>query len=161
MQCLFQMPGREKSRHKQAARPRKQTLGIICLPTGHMLPPPPPSPPRPWQRCPTAPLSLQGGDRARQAVLTDAVTQGRPVEAGLAAHDAAVGAQAVLAPPRAADGIPVLLTLIHVCREQGKGAGTVKWGSLLAHGSGSVCQRPSALAGPPYGASLGAGRQQG
>lgn len=43
------------------------------------------------------------------------------MEAGLAAHDTTVGAQAVLAPPRAADGIPVLFTLIHICREESKG----------------------------------------
>lgn len=114
----------------------------------------------PGRDVPQPPRPRQGGDRAMQAVLTDAVTQGRPVEAGLAAHDTAVGAQAVLAPPRAADGIPVFLTLIHVCREQGKGTGTVKRSPCLLTaepGSGSVCQRPPALAGPPYEASLGAG----
>lgn len=121
MRCLFQMPGREKSRHKQAAQPRKQTPSIICISTSHTLPPPPPSPPRPWQRCSTATLSLLGGGTGTPGtVLTNAVTQGGPVEAGLAAHDTTVGAQAVLAPPRATDGIPVLFTLIHICREESK-----------------------------------------
>lgn len=63
-----------------------------------------------------------------QAELTNAVTQGCPVEARLATHDTTVGAQAVLASPCATDGIPIFLTFIHVCRESGKRTGMVNWG---------------------------------
>lgn len=67
------------------------------------------------------------------------------MEARLAAHNTTVGAQAVLAPPRATDGIPVFFTLIHVCRKKGKGMRMVRWGPCLltaARGSSSAGQRP-------------------
>lgn len=65
------------------------------------------------------------------------------MEARLAAHDTTVGAQAVLAPPCAADGIPIFFTLIHVCREESKEMTMVRWGPCLfntAPGSASVGQ---------------------
>lgn len=66
------------------------------------------------------------------------------MEARLAAHDTTVGAQAVLAPPRAADGIPIFFTLIHICRKESKGMKMVRWGPCLfnaAPGSASAGQR--------------------
>lgn len=105
-----------------ASPPATRFLLLLLLP-----------PPCPWQRCPTATLSLLGGRTGTPgAVLTNAVTQGSPVEARLAAHDTTVGAQAVLAPPRATDGIPVLFTLIHICREESKKSNG-QMGTLLAH----------------------------
>lgn len=67
------------------------------------------------------------------------------MEARLAAHDTAVGAQAVLAAPCAADGIPIFLTLIHICREETEGMRMVRWGPCLfnaATGSALAGQRP-------------------
>lgn len=128
MWCLFQMPGREKSRRKQAAQPRKQTLSIICLSTSHTFPPPP-SPLVPLAEVShNLPCSCQGERQETRGVLTNAVTQGGPMEARLAAHNTTVGAQAVLAPPCATDGIPIFFTLIHVCREESKAMRMVRWG---------------------------------
>lgn len=67
------------------------------------------------------------------------------MEARLAAHDTAVGAQAVLAPPCATDGIPIFFTLIHICRDESKGMRMARWGPCLfsaAPGSTSAGQRP-------------------
>lgn len=66
------------------------------------------------------------------------------MEARLAAHDTAVGAQAVLAPPRATDGIPIFFTLIHVCREEGKGMRIVTWRLCL------LTAAPRSMFGPSY-----------
>lgn len=67
------------------------------------------------------------------------------MEARLAAHNTTVGAQAVLAPPCATDGIPIFFTLIHICREESKGIRMVRWGPCLfnaATGSALAGQRP-------------------
>lgn len=102
--------------------------------------------------------SCQEGDGDTEAILTNAVTRGCPVEARLAAHDTTVGAQAVLAPPCATDGIPIFLTFVHICRERGKGTGMVSWGPACSGHSLGQAQfvRPSALL--VLHASLSAGK---
>lgn len=122
---------------------QENKLSALSASTSYTFSPPPP---QSWQRYPTATLSLpEGRTGTPGAVLTNAVTQGGPVEARLAAHDTTVRAQAVLAPPCAADGISIFFTLIHICREKGQGVRMVRQGSCLltaAPEASSVGQRP-------------------